>query len=164
VTVTHEGEPVRGEGPNGGVERRSAGGEGGGRSGAGAGDGFRARVLIVDDDRIDRMAVRRHLAHASAEIAVDEADGVLAAIDRLTGDAFDCVVLDYNLPDGDGLTFLRGLRSAGIEVPVVMLTGQDDEEIARQLLLSGASAYIPKSTLSPGLLLDSIREAIQGRR
>ena len=125
---------------------------------------LRARVLLVDDDRIDRMAVRRHLGHASARIVVEEADGVLAAIGRLTADPFDCVVLDYNLPDGDGLTFLRGLRSAGIEVPVVMLTGQDDAEITRQLMLSGASAYIAKSRLSPDLLLSSIREAIQGRR
>jgi len=161
----HPDEPARGEAPSGGAERRSAGGGGSDRSPAGVGEGvLRARVLLVDDDQIDRMAVRRHLANASAEIAVEEADGVLAAIDRVTGDAFDCVVLDYNLPDGDGLTFLRGLRSAGIEVPVVMLTGQDDEEITRQLMLSGASAYIPKSSLSPALLLTSIREAIRARR
>ncbi len=156
-------EPVRGDDPDGRVERRSAGGEGGPPVGAGQA-ALRARVLIVDDDRIDRMAVRRHLANASAEIVVEEADGVLAAIGRLTADAFDCVVLDYNLPDGDGLTFLRGLRSAGIEAPVVMLTGQDDAEVARQLMLAGASAYISKSSLSPAVLLSSICDAIQGRR
>ena len=163
--MTFLDEPVRGEGADDRVERRSAAGEGGGEPPAAPGEGaLRARVLIVDDDRIDRMAVRRHLAHASAEITVEEADGVLAAINRLTADAFDCVVLDYNLPDGDGLTFLRGLRTAGIEAPVVMLTGQDDAEVTRQLMLSGAAAYISKSSLSPELLLTSIRDAIQGRR
>lgn len=153
--MTHADEPAPREEANGRAERRSAGGAEG---------VLRARVLLVDDDRVDRMAVRRHLSGASAEIRVEEADGVLAAIGRLTDDAFDCVVLDYNLPDGDGLTFLRGLRSAGIAVPVVMLTGQDDAEITHQLMLSGAAAYIPKSGLSPDLLLDAIREAIRSRR
>ncbi|HEX2077948.1 MAG TPA: response regulator transcription factor [Longimicrobium sp.] len=134
----------------------------GGRRRLGAGPaGFRARVLVVDDDVVDRMAVRRHLAGAPGEILVDEAEGVLAAIDRLTAEPFDCVVLDYNLPDGDGLTFLRGLRSAGLEVPVVMLTGQDDAEVARDLILSGAAAYIPKASVSTELLHASIRDAMR---
>lgn len=124
---------------------------------------LRARVLVVDDDQVDRMAVRRHLARAGGEVTLEEADGVLAAIDRLTTEPFDCVVLDYNLPDGDGLTFLRGLRSAGLEVPVVMLTGQDDAEVARALLRAGASAYLPKARLSADLLVAAIREAVRGR-
>lgn len=124
---------------------------------------FRARVLVVDDDQVDRMAVRRHLSRAAGEVTLEEADGVLAAIDRLTAEPFDCVVLDYNLPDGDGLTFLRGLRTAGLEVPVVMLTGQDDAAIARALLLAGASAYLPKDRLSADLLLAAIRDAVRGR-
>ncbi len=123
--------------------------------------GFRARVLVVDDDQVDRMAVRRHLAHVSGDIVVEEAEGVLAAIDRLTAERFDCVVLDYNLPDGDGLTFLRGLRTAGVETPVVMLTGQEDAAVATDLMLAGAAAYIPKAALSPALLLDSIRRAVR---
>jgi len=72
-------------------------------------------------------------------------------------------VLDYNLPDGDGLTFLRGLRTAGLEVPVVMLTGQEDTGVARELILAGAAAYIPKASLSADLLLASLREAIGAR-
>lgn len=125
---------------------------------------FRARVLVVDDDQVDRMAVRRHLARAGGAVTMEEADGVLAAIDRLTTEPFDCVVLDYNLPDGDGLTFLRGLRTAGLEVPVVMLTGQDDAAVERALLRAGAAAYIPKARLSTDLLLSALRDAIRPRR
>lgn len=145
--------------------RAGCGGEwNGGRSGAGAEPGkFRARVLVVDDDQVDRMAVRRLLAGGPAEVTIDEADGVLAAIDRLAGGGFDCVVLDYNLPDGNGLTFLRGLRTAGLEVPVVMLTGQEDAGVARDLILAGAAAYILKARLSADLLLASLREAVRAR-
>lgn len=127
----------------------------------GSTDDLRAHVLIVDDDQVDRMVVRRYLAALSPWISMDEADGVLAAIDRLAADRFDCVLLDYNLPDGDGLTFLRGLRTAGIEVPVVMLTGQEDAGVARDLMLAGAAVYLSKNRLSSEELLSAIREAIR---
>lgn len=127
----------------------------------GSAEDFRAHVLIVDDDQVDRMAVRRHLAVLSAWVTMDEADGVLAAIDRLAAERFDCVLLDYNLPDGDGLTFLRGLRTAGIDVPVVMLTGQEDVGVARDLMLAGAAVYLSKSRLSSEELYAAIREAVR---
>ncbi|HEX6039356.1 response regulator [Longimicrobium sp.] len=114
------------------------------------------RVLVVDDDAVDRMAVRRHLARTGLSARADEAEGVLEAIGRLTDEPYDCVLLDFNLPDGDGLTFLRGLRTAGIRVPVIMLTGQSDPEIAADLVMAGASDYLPKSLLSPGRLLQSL--------
>lgn len=114
------------------------------------------RVLSVDDDVVDRMAVRRHLARTGLAVQVDEADGVLAAIARLSEVRFDCVLLDFNLPDGDGLTFLRGLRSAGLSVPVVMLTGQSDPEVVADLVMAGAADYIPKQLLSAERLLQSL--------
>ena len=126
-------------------------------------DGLNARVLVVDDDQVDRLAVRRLLARLPGEIEVREAGGVLAASDLLPDHAFDCVVLDYNLPDGDGLTFLRGLRTAGLKVPVVMLTGQEDALVARDLVMAGAAAYLAKNRLSAELLQATLREAIAAR-
>jgi DNA-binding NtrC family response regulator len=100
---------------------------------------------VVDDDRVDRIALRRALAQAAGVHEFREADAVLPAIGLLTAESFDCVFLDYNLPDGDGLTFLRGVRAAGIAVPVVMLTGQRDRRIAAQLAEAGAADYIVKA-------------------
>jgi CheY-like chemotaxis protein len=121
------------------------------------------RVLVVDDDGVDRMALRRALAQTGTAPEVGEADAVLAAIDLLTAEAFDCVFLDYNLPDGDGLTFLRGLRAAGIDIPVVMLTGQQDDRVAAQLGESGAADYIDKAELTPARIVESLRRALPGR-
>jgi len=118
------------------------------------------RVLVVDDDQVDRMAVRRALAQTGRALEVSEAEGVLPAIDLLGTERFDCVFLDYNLPDGDGLTFLLGVRAAGISVPVVMLTGQQDENIAARLTESGAADYIPKGELTPARLTESLRRAL----
>lgn len=118
------------------------------------------RVLVVDDDLVDRMAVRRHLAGIGGTVEVTEAESVLEAIGKITDTPFDCVLLDFNLPDGDGLTFLRGMRTAGVSVPVVMLTGQADPEVTADLMQAGAADYIPKDALSAERLLQSLQRAI----
>jgi CheY-like chemotaxis protein len=124
-------------------------------SAAGAGDAP-LRVLVVDDDLVDRMAVKRQLARTGLRVETGEAEGVLEAIGRLADSPFDCVLLDFNLPDGDGLTFLRGLRTAGISVPVVMLTGQTDPEVVADLVMAGAADYIPKPLLTADRLLQAL--------
>ncbi|HEX8408965.1 MAG TPA: response regulator [Thermoanaerobaculia bacterium] len=115
------------------------------------------RVLVVDDDRVDRLALRRALQQTDFDVTVGEADGVLAAIDLLGAEKFDCVLLDYNLPDGDGLTFLRGLRGAGISATVIMITAQPDDAVAAELMSAGAADYIPKALFTPGLLSSSLQ-------
>lgn len=152
-----EMEKVYGAGQGGGARGRRKAAEGSARREPAA---RTIRVLVVDDDRVDRLALRRALAEAAGVHEFREADAVLAAIDLLTAERFDCVFLDYNLPDGDGLTFLRGVRAAGISVPVVMLTGQQDDQIAAQLAESGAADYIDKSDLTPARLLQALRRAI----
>jgi CheY-like chemotaxis protein len=108
----------------------------------------RLRLLVVDDDQVDRTAFRRMLSTTGARAEVSDAGGVLEAIERLAATPFDCVFLDYNLPDGDGLTFLRGVRAAGISTPVVILTGQADEAVAIELTVSGAADFISKDDLT----------------
>ncbi|HEX8358720.1 MAG TPA: response regulator [Longimicrobium sp.] len=118
------------------------------------------RILVLDDDQVDRMALRRALARTGVALTIREAEAVLPALGLLATEGFDCVFLDYNLPDGDGLTFLLGMRAAGIEVPVVMLTGQQDERIAARLTESGAADYIAKGDLTPARLAESLRRAL----
>jgi two-component system sensor histidine kinase/response regulator len=120
------------------------------------------QVLVVDDDAVDRMAVKRQLARTGLPVETGEAEGVLEAIGRLVGAHFDCVLLDFNLPDGDGLTFLRGLRSAGISVPVVMLTGQSDPEVVADLVMAGAADYIPKAQLTADRLVQAFGKCCGG--
>jgi PAS domain S-box-containing protein len=107
------------------------------------------RVLIVDDDVVDRMAVRRALQRSGVNVTIDEATGAVAALSTVPRNDYECVFLDYHLGDGNGLAVLRGIRGAGIEVPVVMLTGQGDEAIAVELMKAGAADYVVKASLSP---------------
>jgi len=118
------------------------------------------RVLVVDDDEVDRQVVRRGLARAGVAAAVDEAADAPQALAMVVGGAYDCVFLDYNIPGSDGLTLLRGIRQAGLEVPVVMLTGHGDEQVAVALMKAGAVDYVAKSAVTPERLAASLRYAV----
>ncbi|HEX2092943.1 MAG TPA: ATP-binding protein [Longimicrobiaceae bacterium] len=122
------------------------------------------RILVVDDDEVDRMAVRRALRAGGVRAEVREAGDVAAALAALGGEEFDCVFLDYNLPGGDGLRVLRGAREAGLDAPVVMLTGHEDTQTAVELMKAGASDYLSKHALTPERLERSLRAAVRVHR
>lgn len=124
----------------------------------------RLRILVVDDDRVDRTAIRRALARAGVDAGVDEAEAVSQALALAVAGAYDCVFLDYNLPGGNGLTLLRSIRDAGVESPVVMLTGQGDERVAVALMKAGAADYLPKDGITPERLAASLRYAVELNR
>ena len=119
------------------------------------------RVLVVDDDVVDRMAVRRGLKRAGAALVIDEAEGAVDALARLAEATYDCVFLDFNIPGGSGLTLLRRMREQGVDAPVVMLTGQGDEQVAVELMKAGAADYMPKSAATPERLDSSLRYAVE---
>ena len=64
------------------------------------------KILIVDDDEVDRMAVRRAIKTAKVYAEVHEADTCAGAVKILKTQSFDCVFLDYRLPDQDGLALV----------------------------------------------------------
>jgi len=119
------------------------------------------RLLIVDDDQVDRMTVRRGLHSMSVQAEFEEAQTFREAVASLKDRAFDCAFLDFRLPGGDGLQVLREVRGAGIRTPIVMLTGQGDEQLAVELMKAGASDYLPKGAVTPERLAQSLRYALR---
>lgn len=119
------------------------------------------KILIVDDDEVDRMAVRRALSKAGFEMEIVEAEDISTALATLNNLQFDCAFLDYRLPDGDGLELIKHLRFMGVKVPSIVLTGQGDEQIAVELMKAGASDYLSKSRVSPESLSRTVRNAIR---
>src|SRR6187455_2308886 len=121
-------------------------------------------ILVVDDDDLDRMAVRRALKSAGVPLAIEEAGDSATALGMLEQRPFDCILLDYQLPGADGLAVLRAIRERGLLIPVVMLTGQGDEQLAVALMKAGAADYLSKSAMSPGRLAQTLRYAIRMQR
>jgi two-component system, sensor histidine kinase and response regulator len=119
------------------------------------------RILIVDDDEVDRMAVRRALMQSGLSLALTEATTYAQAITLLETNLFDCTFLDYGLPDQNGLSLVQTARRLNIQHPLVILTGQGDEKIAVDLMKAGATDYLAKSQISATTLAQILRNAIR---
>jgi len=117
----------------------------------------RLSLLVVDDDQVDRMALRRAVTQAALEAEVHEACDGVTGLEMLCSRPFDCAFLDYHLPPHDGLTVIGEARAAGVTTPIVVLTGQGDEELVAAVLRSGGSDYLSKAALSA----DSVARTIQ---
>lgn len=121
-------------------------------------------LLVIDDDLVDRLAIKRALASSSIAAEVREASSRRAGLELARQEAFDAVLLDFQLPDGDGLQVLADLREAGVRVPVLMLTGQDDLQVVAELMQAGACDYLPKATLDPAQLARRLSRAVKLHR
>jgi signal transduction histidine kinase len=119
------------------------------------------RVLIVDDDEVDRLTVSRALGKSGLSVEWVEATTAAEATELLSHSAFDCVFLDYHLPDQDGLGLIRDLRAAGFKVPLIVLTGQGDEQIAVNSMKAGASDYLSKARLGVDRLISVLKNAVR---
>ncbi len=122
------------------------------------------RILIVDDCAEDRVSYKHYLSQAgSPTYAFFEADTVEGGIKHFAESPPDCVLLDYRLPDGNGLDLLEWAASelAPHEIRVVMLTGHGDEEIIVNALQKGAMDYISKGRLSAEALCRTVCKAIE---
>ncbi|MEQ6341685.1 MAG: EAL domain-containing protein [Gammaproteobacteria bacterium] len=119
------------------------------------------RILIIDDDDVDRMTVLRACKSAGVIMHAEEAPNGKIGLELLKTHTFDCVFLDYLLPDSDGLTILRAARTAGVDTPIVMLTGHGDERLAVEMMQAGANDYLPKGKISPESLAHSLRHAMR---
>jgi two-component system sensor histidine kinase UhpB len=105
------------------------------------------RVLLVDDDIVDRMACRRALSSdPTLDFVLFEAETASDGLRLLTRERPDCILLDFHLPDLNGLQFLDALANeeGDVVVPVMVLTGGDSPEVAAELMRRGARDYLGK--------------------
>ncbi|MCA9626333.1 MAG: response regulator [Myxococcales bacterium] len=118
------------------------------------------RVLVVDDDDVDRLSIRRALTRGERDYDLVEAENAEQALERAADPTIDCILLDNRLPDGDALEVLGRLKRAGVDRPIVVLTGQGHEELAVELLKAGAADYLTK-TASPDRIESALRTAVR---
>ena len=123
----------------------------------------RMRVLLVEDDDGDALLVEEELEFSDADVELTRARTLAEAAGAgLAG--FDCVLLDLNLPDAQGLAGLRDLRALAPGLAVLVLTGLDDERRGVEAVAAGAQDYLVKGTTSGALLARSLRYAVERRR
>ena len=123
------------------------------------------RILLVEDNPGDARLIRETLREAeSLPFQLTHADRLAAAEERLAAEAYDVVLLDLSLPDAHGLETVRRTLAAGAEVPIIVLTGLDDEATAVAAVQAGAQDYLAKGRLDGTLLARAIRYAMERKR
>lgn len=125
------------------------------------------RVLIVDDDPQDRTMIRELLMYRSGgRFELVEAETAEAALDIVDRCPIDCVVLDYNLPDCDGVELVRVLRNDPIErqLGIVLATGLGNEGVATEAFRAGVDTYLRKDTVTRDDLRRAVMTAAEAAR
>lgn len=120
----------------------------------------RVRILVVDADAADRLAIRRAVEHSDLGAEVCEAGTAGEAL-QLIANRFDCLLLDHDLPDLTGINLTRQLRGAGDLTPVILVTGKHDEELLQTAIDAGITDCFPKSDVPSRRLALRIRFAIR---
>ena len=102
------------------------------------------RVLYVEDNLADQDRTHRHLARHAPHIKLTVAGTVAEALERVTVGDMDVLLAGYRLPDGTALDLLDAVKARGLEVPVVLMTGSGDADVAVRLLKAGATDFLVK--------------------
>ena len=117
-------------------------------------------VLVVDDDLGVLKGVQRLLrVHTYEPVLISSAEAFKNHTDFKTA---ACVILDINLNDGSGIELRQGLKAAGVSVPVIYMTGNDDPAVRKAALDSGCIAFLAKP-FSAQSLIESVKKASAGR-
>ena len=120
------------------------------------------RLLLIEDDLVDRLALKRALAQSGLAAQVDEAataDDALAKVNAPI--AYSCLLLDHDLPGLSGIELAKKLRAQGNLVPILFVTGQHNEDVLQAAVDAGVTDFFPKADLSPSRLALRIRFAIR---
>jgi DNA-binding NtrC family response regulator len=122
-------------------------------------------VLLIEDNVDDALLLRKSLAGAmKVPYELKHVDGLSRGMQCLAGGEIDVVLLDLGLPDGRGISTFSVLHKHSPDVPVIVLTGHDDEELAIEAVQKGAQDYLVKGKVDGGLLRRSIRYAIERQK
>jgi len=118
-------------------------------------------VLIIDDDSDDVFLIEDRLCQMlPGECHFVSCSEKQEAIDFLKERTFDLCILDYRLAGYEGLEILDAVANAELATPIIMLTGQNDDEVAKRAIRSGAQDFVMKSSIDEDVFEKSVRYAV----
>ncbi|OGV63950.1 MAG: hypothetical protein A3K19_00335 [Lentisphaerae bacterium RIFOXYB12_FULL_65_16] len=123
------------------------------------------RLLVIDDDPVQARAIEAILSvYTEPRFAVADALSLAAGTARLREGEFDAVLLDLTLPDSAGLETYLTMQRQFPNLPIVVLTGTDDENLGMRLVQAGAQDFLVKGQGTGPLLVRTLRYAIERQR
>ena len=123
-------------------------------------------ILIVDDDPSLAHMLRLMLRKEAPVFSVAAVESGRDCLDYLSGQHVDCVLCDYQMPGMSGMELLQMLRDQGDDIPFIFITGQGNENVAREAFTNGASDYFTKDWgfASFTKIVNSIEKAVRHRQ
>jgi two-component system NtrC family sensor kinase len=128
-------------------------------------DREKIKVLLIEDNPGDARLMQELLAEASGALfSLEHVDTLTKGLARLAQDGVDVILLDLSLPDSQGLEGLDKILAQTLSVPIVVLSGLNDEAVAIKAVQAGAQDYLVKGTIDANLIGRSLRYAIERQR
>src|SRR5438105_4309856 len=125
-------------------------------------------ILLIEDNPGDARLIRESLNEArearGASLNLEYADRLSAGLARLSDGGVDAILLDLSLPDSQGLDTLSRLYSQAPGVPILVLTGLNDQTVGLEAVQKGAQDYLVKGQIDGQMLARSIRYAIERKQ
>lgn len=123
------------------------------------------KILLIEDNATDADFLRAALRRSKAEeIDLTHVSTLKEGGIALRKDEFDVVLLDMGLPDGNGMECVAAVQAANAEIPIIVLSGQDDEDFAVSILNKGVQDYLVKWEGKGRVILRSIRYAMERKK
>lgn len=121
------------------------------------------KILLIEDNEGDAALIRLVLNDCEGSV-LKNADCVSSGLKLLEEEPFDVVLLDLGLPDSNGLDAIQRIQDKGLQLPIIVLTGLSDEELAVRAISLGAQDYLVKGRIDGDLLYRAIRYAIERKK
>jgi len=120
------------------------------------------RALLVEDNPGDVLLMEEMLENRPHyNFEVHNTGTLSETINLLKNNYFDVILLDLGLPDSDGLEAVESLVGLNIDIPIVVVTGLDDEAKGREAIKAGAQSYVVKGKISSASIVNTIAHAIE---
>jgi two-component sensor histidine kinase len=124
--------------------------------------GLTLRVLVVEDSLADMRLLKEMFAtEPPHSYELHHAARLDTALQLLAAGGVDIILLDMGLPDGEGIETVRQVRKVAPKVPLVILTGRDDEELVAESIREGAQEYLVKGHVETRALPRALRHAVE---
>lgn len=121
-------------------------------------------ILIVEDNPTDAHLARALVEGEGGRFRAEVVTDLAAALRRLAAEELSAVLLDLTLPDAQGLLGLTRIREIRPDLPIVIFSGQADEEMAVEAVAAGAQDYLVKGRIDRDLLTRALRYAMERQR
>jgi PAS domain S-box-containing protein len=120
-------------------------------------------ILLVDDDADIGMFMKLKLSKEAPHFSITFVESGLECLDYLKTHTVDCILSDYQMPGMNGMELLRAIKGQGIDVPVIFVTGQGSEEVAREAFKNGAYDYFTKEVgfAHFARIINSVEQAVK---